>query len=232
MIHVPIDRLRARDWSIQKRHSLIECPPSLKLLKSGEIAWRCLRHFHSNLLSLLPFPHLYRPPAPSICWFLKRAAILEEKNRELRGAVQAALASLSSEKDAALEAAVVVERRRADSAEERAASAAARAAEAEEARMAVAMEIAAAQAEGRARSQGGDEQRRRFQEEVKRLRAREDGIVRAREEAEMLVEEERSRAAEEVRYGMLLYVSCSPPIYLFFNIFFNSLGNFMYSFLS
>lgn len=95
--------------------------------------------------------------------------------------------------------------------------------------MAAAMEIAAAQAEGRARSQGGDEQRQRFQEEVKRLRAREDGIVRAREEAEMLVEEERSREAEEVRYGVLLYVCLSPPIYLFLMGFFKSLEICMYS---
>jgi len=67
---------------------------------------------------------------------IQRAEALASQDRAHRDTVQAALASLTTEKDSALQAAVDAERRRADEAEARAASSAARAAEAEAARCA------------------------------------------------------------------------------------------------
>ena len=64
----------------------------------------------------------------------KRAEALAKQDRAHRDTVQAALTSLASEKDSALQAAVDSERRRAEEAETRAASSEARAAEAEAAR--------------------------------------------------------------------------------------------------
>ena len=64
----------------------------------------------------------------------QRAEALASQDRAHRDTVQAALASLATEKDSALQAAVDAERRRADEAEARAASSAARAAEAEASR--------------------------------------------------------------------------------------------------
>lgn len=64
----------------------------------------------------------------------QRAEALARQDRAHRDTVQAALASLASEKDSALQAAVDAERRRAEEAEARAASFAARVAGAEAAR--------------------------------------------------------------------------------------------------